>query len=43
MTTFGESAPAAELFEHFGFTAGHIVEAVKSTLARVSGFRLPRR
>jgi transketolase len=36
MTTFGESAPAGELFEHFGFTAGHIVEAVKSTLARVS-------
>jgi transketolase len=36
MTTFGESAPAGELFEHFDFTAGHIVEAVKSTLARVS-------
>jgi transketolase len=36
MTTFGESAPAGELFKHFGFTAGHIVEAVKSTLARVS-------
>jgi transketolase len=36
MTTFGESAPAGELFEHFGFTAGHVVEAVKSTLARVS-------
>jgi transketolase len=35
MTTFGESAPAGELFEHFGFTAGHVVEAVKSTLARV--------
>jgi transketolase len=36
MTTFGESAPAGELFKHFGFTAGHVVEAVKSTLARVS-------
>jgi transketolase len=36
MTTFGESAPAGELFEHFGFTAGHVVEAVKSTLARIS-------
>jgi transketolase len=40
MTTFGESAPAAELFKHFGFTAGHIVEAVKSTLARVSSASL---
>jgi len=36
MTTFGESAPAGELFEHFGFTAGHVVEAVKSVLNRVS-------
>jgi transketolase len=36
MTTFGESAPAGELFKHFGFTAGHVAEAVKSTLARVS-------
>jgi transketolase len=40
MTTFGESAPAGELFKHFGFTAGHIVEAVKSTLARVSSASL---
>ena len=30
MTTFGESAPAGELFKHFGFTVGHVVEAVKS-------------
>jgi transketolase len=36
MTTFGESAPAAELFKHFGFTAGHVAEAVKSTLTKVS-------
>ena len=36
MTTFGESAPAGELFEHFGFTAGHVVAAVKSVLNRVS-------
>jgi transketolase len=36
MTTFGESAPAAELFKHFGFTAGYVVEAEKSTLGRVS-------
>jgi transketolase len=32
MTTFGESAPAGELFKHFGFTAGHVVEAVKSVI-----------
>ena len=25
MTTFGESAPANELFEHFGFTVENIV------------------
>ncbi len=35
MTTFGESAPAGELFKHIGFTAGHVVEAVKTVLARV--------
>ncbi len=29
MTTFGESAPAKELFEHFGITTDAIVEAVK--------------
>jgi transketolase len=40
MTTFGESAPAGELFKHFGFTAGHIVQAVKSMLARVSSASL---
>ena len=34
MTTFGESAPAGELFRHFGFTAGHVAEAVKSVLER---------
>jgi transketolase len=33
MTTFGESAPAGELFKHFGFTVGHVVEAVKSVLS----------
>jgi transketolase len=36
MTTFGESAPAGELFKHFGFTAGHVAEAVKTVLQRVS-------
>jgi transketolase len=34
MTSFGESAPAGELFKHFGFTAGHVVEAVKAVIAR---------
>jgi len=33
MSTFGESAPAGELFKHFGFTAPRIVDAVKSVLA----------
>jgi transketolase len=28
---FGESAPAGELFKHFGFTAENVAEAVKST------------
>jgi transketolase len=32
MTTFGESAPAGELFKHFGFTVGHVAEAVKRLL-----------
>ena len=31
--TFGESAPAADVFRHFGLDAAHVVEAVKSTLA----------
>lgn len=29
MTTFGESAPADQLFEHFGFTVDNVVETVK--------------
>ncbi len=29
---FGESAPAAELFAHFGFTVEHVVGVVKSVL-----------
>ena len=28
MTTFGESAPAEQLFEHFGFTVANVVETV---------------
>ena len=29
MTTFGESAPAGELFPHFGFTVDNVVAAVE--------------
>ncbi|HXF65562.1 MAG TPA: transketolase C-terminal domain-containing protein, partial [Burkholderiales bacterium] len=29
---FGESAPAAELFQHFGFTAENVAAAVKRVL-----------
>ena len=29
---FGESAPASELFKHFGFTAEHVTDAVKSVI-----------
>ncbi|WP_372830952.1 transketolase [Pontibacterium sp.] len=32
MTTFVESAPAGELFKHFGFTTENVVETVKSLL-----------
>jgi len=32
MTSFGESAPAAELFKMFGFTAEAVVEAVESVM-----------
>jgi transketolase len=32
MTTFGESAPAGELFEMFGFTVDNVVK----TIARVA-------
>jgi len=28
MTTFGESAPAPELFEHFGFTVDNVLKAI---------------
>lgn len=33
MTTFGESAPAKDLFKHFGITVEAVVEAVKSLTA----------
>ena len=28
MTTFGESAPAPQLFEHFGFTVDNVVKTI---------------
>ena len=31
--TYGESAPAGELFKHFGFTVERVVEAVRSVLS----------
>ncbi|MFW7525059.1 transketolase-like TK C-terminal-containing protein, partial [Vibrio ostreicida] len=33
MTTFGESAPAGELFEMFGFTTENVVKTAKTLLA----------
>ena len=32
MTTFGESAPAGDLFNHFGFTVGNVVKTVKNVI-----------
>ncbi len=32
MTTFGESAPAGELFEHFGITTAAVVEAAEDVI-----------
>jgi transketolase len=32
MDTFGASAPAKKLFEHFGFTAAHVVDTVNGLL-----------
>jgi transketolase len=33
MSTFGASAPAKDLFKHFGFTIESVVRAVNETLA----------
>ncbi|WP_171904962.1 transketolase-like TK C-terminal-containing protein, partial [Vibrio parahaemolyticus] len=33
MTTFGESAPADQLFEMFGFTVENVVSTAKELLA----------
>jgi transketolase len=32
MDTFGESAPAGELFKYFGFTVENVVKAVNSVI-----------
>lgn len=32
MTTFGESAPAGDLFKHFGFTVDNVVKTVKNVI-----------
>ncbi|MEO8810374.1 MAG: transketolase, partial [Rhodanobacter sp.] len=32
MTTFGASAPAQQLFEYFGFTVTHVIDALKRTI-----------
>jgi transketolase len=32
MTSFGASAPAPQLFEQFGFTVPHVVDAVKRVI-----------
>ena len=37
ISTFGESAPAPELFQHFGLTAESVVSAVRRVLAAPSG------
>jgi transketolase len=34
MESFGASGPAGKLYEHFGITAAHVVEAASSTIAR---------
>ncbi len=36
MTRFGESAPASDLFEHFGFTVENVVQVVKQSVAQQS-------
>jgi transketolase len=36
MSTFGESAPAPELYKHFGITAERVVEAVRTLVHRAA-------
>ncbi|HXE40753.1 MAG TPA: transketolase, partial [Azonexus sp.] len=37
IATFGASGPAAALYEHFGLTAGHLVQTVLRTIASSGG------
>ncbi len=37
MTTFGESGPAKDVYEHFGITAERIVELGRDLAKRVQG------
>jgi transketolase len=39
MTTFGSSAPAADLYRHFGITAEAVEQAVHAQLARAGDKR----
>jgi transketolase len=34
LDSFGESAPAGAVFEHFGFTTAHVVQVVKSVIEK---------
>jgi transketolase len=36
MTTFGGSAPAKDLFEHFGFTPENVAARAKAVVERVA-------
>ena len=36
MTTFGQSAPQPDLYEHFGFTAEKVAERARAVVERVS-------
>jgi transketolase len=35
MSTFGESGPAKDVYEHFGITAGHAAEIARHVLNKV--------
>ncbi|MBW5800521.1 transketolase-like TK C-terminal-containing protein, partial [Halomonas elongata] len=37
MTTFGESAPAGDLFKHFGFTVDNVVDEAEQMLDDAEG------
>jgi transketolase len=37
MTTFGESAPARDLLEHFGITPERVAAAGRAAMARAGG------